>query len=210
MDTQQEGPESEGEVMEPMMVDLDVGDELVEAVIPGEECGEGGTTTGSRENEVNSAIPLSSTEAPRIAKELVRYFAHFGIPGEILTDQGTNFMSDSALLEEVYLLYFRSRGSGRVPTTHRQMDLWSASMEPSKACFASLQAGVTMTGMSTPYLLFAYREVPQEYTGFSPFELLYGWRVRGPLDVLREEWTGEYPTKQSVASHACIGGTRET
>ena len=42
--------------MEPMMVDLDVGEELVEAVIPGEECGEGGTTTGSRENEVNSEL----------------------------------------------------------------------------------------------------------------------------------------------------------
>jgi transposase InsO family protein len=37
-----------------------------------------------------------------------------------------------------------------------------------------------------PYLLFAYREVPQASTGFSPFELLYGWQVRGPLDILKE------------------------
>ena len=37
-----------------------------------------------------------------------------------------------------------------------------------------------------PYLLFAYREVPQATTGFSPFELLYGRDIRGPLDVLRE------------------------
>ena len=40
-----------------------------------------------------------------------------------------------------------------------------------------------------PYVLFAYREVPQESKGFSPFQLLYGGRVRGPLDVLRECWT---------------------
>ncbi len=39
-----------------------------------------------------------------------------------------------------------------------------------------------------PYLLFAYREVPQAATGFSPFELLYAHPVRGPLDVLRENW----------------------
>ncbi len=39
-----------------------------------------------------------------------------------------------------------------------------------------------------PYLLFAYREVPQASTGFSPFELLYAHQVRGPLDVLRESW----------------------
>jgi hypothetical protein len=36
------------------------------------------------------------------------------------------------------------------------------------------------------YLLFAYREVPQESTGFSPFELLYGRHVRGPIAILRE------------------------
>ena len=34
------------------------------------------------------------------------------------------------------------------------------------------------------YLLFAYREVPQSSTEFSPFELLYDKSVRGPLDVL--------------------------
>lgn len=37
-----------------------------------------------------------------------------------------------------------------------------------------------------PFLLFAYREVPQASTGFSPFELLYGWRVQGLLDLLRK------------------------
>ena len=40
-----------------------------------------------------------------------------------------------------------------------------------------------------------YREVPQESTGLSPFELLYGGSVRGPLDILKECW--ETPTKSS-------------
>ena len=35
-------------------------------------------------------------------------------------------------------------------------------------------------------LLFAYREVPQCSTGFSPFELLFGHTVRGPLYLLKE------------------------
>ena len=39
-----------------------------------------------------------------------------------------------------------------------------------------------------PYILFAYREVPQATTGFSPFELAFGREVRGPLDVLKEGW----------------------
>jgi len=50
-----------------------------------------------------------------------------------------------------------------------------------------------------PYLLLAYREVPQESTGFSPFELLYGRRVRGPLDVLKEAWVGYEVEKENVS-----------
>ena len=42
--------------------------------------------------------------------------------------------------------------------------------------------------MLVPYVLFAYREVPQTTTGFSPFEILYRRKVRGPLDILKEEW----------------------
>lgn len=52
-----------------------------------------------------------------------------------------------------------------------------------------------------PYLLFAYREAPQESTGFSPFELLYGRQVRGPLDVLKEGWTGENCEEVPVIVH---------
>ena len=42
-----------------------------------------------------------------------------------------------------------------------------------------------------PYVLFAIREVPQASTGFSPFELLYGRSVRGPMSILKELWSGD-------------------
>ena len=51
------------------------------------------------------------------------------------------------------------------------------------------------------YLLFAYREVPNESTGFSPFELLYGRHIRGPLAVLKEEWEEPSTCQNSVLSH---------
>ena len=55
-----------------------------------------------------------------------------------------------------------------------------------------------------PYVLFAYREVPQESTGYSPFELLSGRDVRGPLDVLKEEWETNTKTNKSVAAHVLL------
>ena len=42
-----------------------------------------------------------------------------------------------------------------------------------------------------PAVLFAYREVSQASTGFSPFEMLYGRRVRGPMAILQQLWTDE-------------------
>ena len=41
-------------------------------------------------------------------------------------------------------------------------------------------------------VLFAYREVLQESTGFSPFQLLYGRLVRGPGTILKELWQYEF------------------
>ena len=38
-----------------------------------------------------------------------------------------------------------------------------------------------------PLLLFAVREAVQESLGFSPFELVFGHSVRGPLKILREK-----------------------
>ena len=52
-----------------------------------------------------------------------------------------------------------------------------------------------------PYVLFAYREVPQATVGFSPFELLYGHDPRGLLDVLREEWINEPETDADLLSY---------
>ena len=50
-------------------------------------------------------------------------------------------------------------------------------------------------------VLFAYREVPQESTGFSPFQLLYGRAVRGPGTILKELWTKEVNIPEVKSSY---------
>ncbi len=41
--------------------------------------------------------------------------------------------------------------------------------------------------VAMPFLLFAIRDSVNETTGFSPFELVYGHQVRGPLKMVKEQ-----------------------
>ena len=41
--------------------------------------------------------------------------------------------------------------------------------------------------------MFASREAVQESIGFSPFELVFGHAVRGPLKVVKEVWLQDEP-----------------
>ena len=43
----------------------------------------------------------------------------------------------------------------------------------------------------THLLLFAVRESVQESLGFSPFELVFGHTVRGPLKLLKEKFLSD-------------------
>jgi len=52
--------------------------------------------------------------------------------------------------------------------------------------------------------LFAYREVSHECLGFSPFELLYGRTVRGPMAILRELWTKEVPEDEVQTTYQYV------
>ena len=46
------------------------------------------------------AIPLRCTDAHRVAEELIVFFSRMGMPREILSDQGSNYMSQ--LLKEIH------------------------------------------------------------------------------------------------------------
>ena len=131
---------------------------------------------------------LPSTDACWVARELVAFFARVGIPEEILKDQGSNFMS--ALLGEVYRLPQVKciRSTPYHPQTDELVERFNGTMKMMLRKFISCSQ--KDWDECLPYLLFAYREVPQASAGFSPFELLYGRKVRGPLNILKEEWTG--------------------
>lgn len=45
-------------------------------------------------------------------------------------------------------------------------------------------------------LLFAIRDSPQESLQFSPFELICGHSVRGPMTILKDLWTRDIPDEE--------------
>ncbi len=145
------------------------------------------------------AFPLRNIKARQVANCLVQLFSRVGIPREVLTDQGTNFMS--LLLKRVYQLL----GIRAIKTTpyHPQTD--GLVERFNQTLKSMLRKFVSKSGSDwdqwLPYLLFAYREVPQASTGFSPFELLYGQQVRGPLDLLKEQWEGPKDGTCSVVQY---------
>ena len=47
-------------------------------------------------------------------------------------------------------------------------------------------------------LMFAVRDTPQDSTGFTPFELLYGHKVRTPMTLLKRIWTDEDPEVKTL------------
>ena len=60
-----------------------------------------------------------------------------------------------------------------------------------------------------PALLFAVREIPQESLGFSPFELLHGRNVRGPMQILRDLWSVEETDERARLTYQYVVDVRE-
>ena len=148
------------------------------------------------------AVPMKNVDAGSVAEELIEVFSRVGVPQEILTDQGTNFTSK--LLTELYkMLHVQPiRTTPYHPQTDGLVECFNQTLK------MMLRKTVMKEGLDwdkmLPYILFAYRKVPQASTGFSPFELLYGHQVRGPLDILKESWESNNKGEESVVSHILL------
>ncbi|XP_077936125.1 uncharacterized protein LOC144383152 [Gasterosteus aculeatus] len=143
------------------------------------------------------AVPLRNISAKSVAQALFQVISRVGIPKEILTDQGTSFMSRT--LRELYGLL--GTKSIRTSVYHPQTDGLVERMN--KTLKSMIRKFISDDERNWDHwldpLLFAVREVPQASTGFSPFELLFGRTPQGVLDLIKESWEeGPSPCKNEI------------
>ena len=130
------------------------------------------------------ATPLRHIDSATVAQALTGMFSHVGFPTTLTSDNGTQFTSD--MFEE----FLKGLGTRHqlTPPYHAQsnglVERFNGTLKQilKKLCLERPKDW----HLQLPAVLFAYRDAPHAATGFSPFELVMGHRVRGPLTVVKE------------------------
>ena len=127
------------------------------------------------------AIPLKDIYTSTVAEALLEIFSRIGLPNKIHSDRGSQFTSD--MMREVYRLLnvkqsttspYHAMGNGIVENFNKTIKNLLKKVTAEKPKDRQRYLGP---------LMFAVRDTPQDSTGFTLFELLYGYQVRTPMTL---------------------------
>ena len=145
------------------------------------------------------AIPLRNIKSKSIVKALIKFFTFVGLPKSVQSDQGSNFMSGifQQVMHELGIKQYRS--SAYHPESQGALERFHQTLKNMirSYCFDTEKdwdEGIHL-------LLFAVRESVQESLGFSPFELVFGHSVRGPLKLLKEKFLSNDETPLNLLQY---------
>ena len=152
------------------------------------------------------AIPLWNIKACTVIKALIKFFTLVGLPKHIQSDQGSNFMLTvfQQVMHQLDITQHKSsvyhpQSQGSIERFHQTLKTMMKSY-----CFDNEKdwdEGIHL-------LMFAARESVQETLGFSPFELVFGHVVRGPLKMLKESWLAVEDDPWSLLEYVTTFKTR--
>ena len=148
------------------------------------------------------AVPLKQHTAANVAQALGTVFSRFGFPQEILLDQGSDFMSElmQVFLNDIAVNHIRT--SPCHPQTNGACERFNGTL---KTMLRSLTEQFPDSSDTVlPWVLFAYREVLVETLGCSPFELMFGRSVPGPLSLVKTAWLRETDLSSSTAKQSVV------
>ena len=153
-------------------------------------------------------VSLKNIDNETVAEALLDMYSRLGIPEEILSDQGTQFVS--SCIQEVSRLLSINRLTTTPyhPICNGLVERFNATLKKMLRRLCSEQPRQWHRFINP--LLFAYREVPQEATGFSPFQLLCGKAVKRLVQILKELWTKETDVPEVKTSYQYVLELRES
>ncbi|KAL2099462.1 hypothetical protein ACEWY4_005942 [Coilia grayii] len=134
----------------------------------------------------SEAIALRSIKARPVIEAQLQFFSKFGLPREVQTDRGSNF--SSGVFQEVMseLGIRQVMSSAYHPQSQGALERCHQTLKQMIKTFCVQCDGDWDVAM--PFLLFALRDAVSDSTGFSPFELVFGHEVRGPLKLMKERF----------------------
>ena len=132
------------------------------------------------------AIPLRSIKTKVIMKALTKFFCFVGMPNFMQHDQGTNFTSKTFQQVTKELGIKQCPSTAYHPQSQGAIERFHQTLKSmlKKYCLKDWDEGVH-------FALFAARDAVQDSMGFSPFELIFGHSVKGPMNLLKEKWLAE-------------------
>ncbi|CAM4641973.1 unnamed protein product [Lepidochelys kempii] len=138
------------------------------------------------------AVALSNTRAKSVCQALADIFARVGWPSDILTDAGTNFLAGT--MKNLW----EAHGVNHLVATPYHHQTNGMVEKVNGTLGAMIRKFVNEHSndwdLVLQQLLFAYRAVPHPSLGFSPFELVYGREVKGPWQLVKQQWEGFTPS----------------
>ncbi len=128
------------------------------------------------------AIPLKETTTPTVARALLaNWIARFGLPSDISSDRGPQFISElwSALAQLLgvtlhHTTSYHPQANGLVERFHRSM----------KASMMARLAGSPRWVDGLPWVMLGLRVTPKEDLNASPADMVYGSPLTVPGDFL--------------------------
>ena len=130
------------------------------------------------------AVPLKRITAKKVVEALVQFFTRYGLEKEVQSDQGSNFMSGifRQVLEQLGIKQLRS--SAYHPESQGALERYHQTLKTMLRAYCV--ENPEDWHKNIPLILFATRDAPSESTRYSPFELVYGHEVRGPLKFVTD------------------------
>ena len=144
-------------------------------------------------------IPLRNIKTKSIVKALIKFFTFVGLPKSVQSDQGSNFMSGifQQVMHELGIKHYRS--STYHPESQGALERFHQISKNMIRSYCFDTEKVWDEGIHL--LLFAVRVSIQESLGFSPFELVFGHSVRGPLKLLKEKFLSNDETPLNLLQY---------